>query len=170
MNAILNSLARSLIWVLWALRSRRRSSGNRNPNSQSLQEHIINESNGNTIEYFHHQEAEFATNVLVLTGAGRENTTDNLELWKDFLGPACNVCIPNFPGYGRTSGRSGMFETTEDHILHNQKVLLDHLGWEKSKTVLIGISYGTKVPLNSLWPETNRYKRLICSCENVETL
>lgn len=141
---MLNLLARSLIWVLWLLR-RRNSKETDSPKGK-----IINE-DGNTIEYFESSKKitkdgsnDTTTNILVVTGAGRVNTAENLESWRRYLGPDCNICIPNLPGYGNTSRTSGKYKTSEDQILHNQQVLLECLGWKAADTVLLGISYGLR--------------------------
>jgi hypothetical protein len=58
---------------------------------------VVHESDGNTIEYFHHGSTEESpTNILILAGVGRENTAENLRRWPQYI-----ICIPNLRVMGR---------------------------------------------------------------------
>ena len=140
--AIANTIAQHLIWVLWAIRPNWKKG--KLPD-ESPGRHVITQGTGNIIEYFVHNGTgceETRINILIITGVGRVNNAANLARYEEYFGSQYNICIPNLPGYGSTSGKLSIFPTTEDQVLNNQKLILDTLGWDMRNTVFLGISYG----------------------------
>jgi len=169
---ISDTVAQRLIWILWILQP---TWGKILEPVDSAKRHIIEEPSGNIIEYFLHtctekQGPRFNINILVITGAGRVNDTANLAKYEEYLGPQYNICIPNLPGYGGTSGKLGIYATTEEQILHNQKLVIDKLGWDMSRTVFLGISYGASPQRENISLGLIMSNRHIRYCQYFETV